>query len=101
MMCIQILLPVLDKRGHPRAYRLFEDVQNELTTKFGGVTAFINTTAQGRWTNNRRTVHDDIVVIEVMVKRINRAWWHRYKLSLEERFEQETIVIRALAMQLL
>ena len=101
MICIQIFLPVLDHKGHRRTYRLFGAVQEELTAKFGGVTAFVNATAQGRWKKNRRTVHDEIVVIEVMVKRLNRAWWQRYKLGLEKRFEQEAIIVRALPVQLI
>ena len=101
MICVQILLPVVDKRGHARPYHLFGVVQEELTAKFGGVTAFINAPAEGRWKKNRRTVHDDIVVIEVMVKRLNRAWWQRYRRDLEQRFKQEAIVVRALPMQLL
>jgi hypothetical protein len=101
MICVQILLPVVDKRGHARPYHLFGVVQEELTAKFGGVTAFINAPAEGRWKKNRRTVHDDIVVIEVMVKRLNRSWWQRYRRDLEQRFKQEAIVVRALPMQLL
>ena len=101
MICVQILLPVVDKRGHARPYHLFGVVQEELTAKFGGVTAFINAPAEGRWKKNRRTVHDDIVVVEVMVKRLNRAWWQRYRRDLEQRFKQEAIVVRALPMQLL
>ena len=101
MICVQILLPVGDKTGHARPYHLFGIVQEELTAKFGGVTAFINTPAEGRWKRNRRTVHDDIVVIEVMVKRLNRAWWQSYRRDLEQRFKQEAIVVRALPMQLL
>ena len=101
MICVQILLPVLDDAGQARPYRLFGVVQDELTAKFGGVTAFINTPAEGRWQNHRKTVHDDIVVIEVMAKRLNRTWWKRYRLELERRFEQETIVVRALPMELL
>ena len=101
MICVQILLPVVDKRGHARPYHLFGLVQQELTAKFGGVTAFINAPAEGRWKKNRRTVHDEIVVIEVMVKRLNRAWWQRYRRVLEDRFKQEAIVVRALPMQLL
>ena len=60
MICVLILLPVVDKRGHARPYHLFGVVQEELTAKFGGVTAFINAPAEGRWKKNRRTVHDDI-----------------------------------------
>jgi len=101
MICVQILLPVLDDRGQARPYRLFGDVQGELTAKFGGVTAFLNAPAKGRWRSNRRVIHDDIVVIEVMLTRLNRVWWRKYKQDLEHRFKQKSIVMRALPMELI
>lgn len=101
MICVQILLPALDPTGHPRPYHLFSDVQEELTAKFGGVTAYLNSPAEGRWQSNRRTVRDDIVVIEVMVKRLNRAWWKGFRRELEKRFKQDAIVVRALPMELI
>jgi hypothetical protein len=35
------------------------------------------------------------VVFEVMVKRLDRAWWKNYQRELEGRFRQRQIVIRA------
>jgi len=101
IICVQLFLP-LTRRDSPRRRRcLIADVQRELTNEFGGVTAFINAPAEGAWLKAQRTVRDEIVVIEVMVKHLNRAWWKRYKRELERRFVQDVIVVRAIRMEML
>jgi streptogramin lyase len=42
---------------------------------------------------------DDIVVYEVMVDDLDRAWWSTYRAGLEQRFGQEEIAVRALAAE--
>ncbi len=101
MICIQVFLPLLNGRDASRHARMIKNVKQELIEQFGGVTAFVNTPAEGAWRKHRRTVNDRIVVIEVMTKRVNRAWWARYKRDLEKRLTQEEIVIRAIQVELL
>ena len=43
--------------------------------------------------------HDDIVVYEVMVDGLDRAWWSTYRANLEQRFGQDEIAVRALAAE--
>ena len=101
MICVQLFLP-LTRQDSPRRRRsLIADVQRELTNEFGGVTAFINAPAEGAWRQAQRTVRDEIVVVEVMVKHLRRAWWKRYKRELERRFVQDVIVVRAIRMEML
>jgi hypothetical protein len=86
---VQLLLPRYDR-----------DVQKELADRFGGVTAYARAPAKGVWKPRRgKTEKDDIVVYEIMVKRLERRWWARYRASLEARFDQEEVVIRAQAME--
>lgn len=55
--------------------------------------------ASGLWQSDEGPVtRDDIVIFEVMADEIDRAWWSRYKTTLEARFRQDEIVIRASAV---
>jgi hypothetical protein len=67
----------------------------ELTNRFGGATAFTRAPAAGLWQQGRSIEHDRIVIMEVMVERLDREWWARYRRSLEREFGQERILIRA------
>jgi hypothetical protein len=90
MHLVQLLLPIGRKR---QAYRrVFE----ELTERFGGMTAYTRAPAEGLWKKRRTsTERDDIVVVEVMVSKLERRWWGGYRRTLERRLEQEEIVVRA------
>jgi hypothetical protein len=63
---IQILLPLSDDEGRPFPAANFDLLAQKLTEKFGGVTGFTRSPAEGRWKQDGSTTHDDIVVIEVM-----------------------------------
>jgi hypothetical protein len=95
MQLIQILLPLADNDGAPFPDALFADVQRELTERFGGVTAFTRAPAEGVWRQEGSRQHDDIVIVEVMAGELDRDWWHRFRLSLEQTFRQERLVIRS------
>ena len=85
MHLVQLLLPRYD-----------EAVARELTERFGGMTAYARAPAKGEWQPQPgETVHDDIVVYEVMVEHLDRGWWAQYRGRLEERFDQEELVVRA------
>ena len=99
---IQILLPLYDNDGVPFGEDTFAPTRAELLERFGGVTAYQRAPARGLWkTPEGDVARDDVAVFEVMADDLDRAWWTTYRHALEERFRQETIVIRALAQQLL
>jgi hypothetical protein len=101
MHLIQILLPLYDNDGQHFGEELYTAVRDELSERFGGLTAFTRAPAQGLWTSDGETTHDDIVVFEVMVKTVEEAWWHGYRVRLERTFRQDTIVIRAQEVRIL
>jgi hypothetical protein len=72
-----------------------------LTKQFGGLTAFTRSPPQGTTTDGGKTVHDDIVVFEVMTEKLDMQWWSRYRRHLESEFRQDAIVVRASAVTLL
>ena len=95
MHLVQLLLPLYDNDGNhfpPEPYGL---VRTELSGRFGGLTAFPSAPAEGLWTEDGKTSHDEIVIFEVMADALDRAWWSAYRAELERRFRQDVIVIRA------
>jgi hypothetical protein len=99
MQLVQILLPTRANDGRPFGSEPFAAVRAELTDVFGGVTAYQRAPATGLWEEGDDVVRDDIVVYEVMAETLDRAWWRAYKRTLEQRFQQDEVVIRALAME--
>jgi hypothetical protein len=45
------------------------------------------------------TVRDQVVVYEVMVEEVDRAWWANLRERLEADFAQEELVVRAQKME--
>ena len=101
MHLIQILLPLEDNEGRPFPGLAYAKVRGELAERFGGITAFTRAPAEGVWKEGGRTSRDDIVVFEIMAPTLDRAWWESYRADLERRFQQEAIVVRAIAVEML
>jgi hypothetical protein len=95
MHLIEIFLPVTNNDG--RAFRrdLYEAVRDELTGRFGGMTAFARAPAHGETAGERGVVRDDIVIFEVMTESLDEAWWSGFRKKLEFAFAQDEILIRA------
>ena len=95
MHLIEFLLPLRDKEGSPFGETLFGQVKEELTQRFGGVTAFTRSPAEGVWQGEQGEERDEIVIVEVMADALERGWWSDYRGKLEQRFDQDEILIRA------
>ncbi|HEV2131580.1 MAG TPA: hypothetical protein VGR27_10785 [Longimicrobiaceae bacterium] len=100
MHLIQLLLPLFDNEGNRLDHAAFDEVQAELTERFGGVTAYLRSPARGAWKEDGGEVaRDEIVIFEVMADPLDREWWHGYRERLERRFRQEELVVRALGAE--
>lgn len=95
MQLVEIFLPLSDNDDKPFASSCYETVRKELTDRFGGVTSFGRAPAHGTFRSDGDLVHDDIVVFEVMTGEVDRAWWSDYRKTLEKRFDQNEVLIRA------
>jgi hypothetical protein len=71
---VEILLPLYDNDGRRFDAREFDRVQRELTERFGGVTAFRRSPAEGVWKEGGEESRDRIVVFEVMADSLGRDW---------------------------
>jgi len=98
MHLVQLLLP-LPKHG---GREVFERTRELLTQRFGGMTAYLRSPAEGRWRDPAGEVEqDDVVIVEVMCEQLDRAWWATYREDLEKQLGQQEIVVRALPIETL
>jgi len=95
MKLVQILLPVRDNHGRKFKPILYAKIHKQLVKRFGGLTAHTRSPARGLWNSEGSTKRDDMIILEVMTKRFDRAWWKRFRATLEKAFRQEEIVVRA------
>jgi hypothetical protein len=89
-------LPLYDngREAYPKA--MFDRIRLELTDAFGGVTAFLRSPAVGLWENESGEVQrDDVVLFEIMTDDLDHNWWQHYRHDLQNRFRQQSILVRA------
>jgi hypothetical protein len=99
---VQILLPLADNHGRAFAPGMFEALKDELAERYGGVTAFAQAPAQGRWAPDGAVPsEEDVVVFEVMVEKLRADEWLARRRDLEMRFRQERVVIRYMEIGLI
>ncbi|MFC7513481.1 hypothetical protein ACFQUU_00535 [Herbaspirillum sp. GCM10030257] len=94
MHLVQIFLPLYDNAGNRLPPHLFTATRDEMMDRFGGMTSYNRVPASGLWQDEGKTVHDDLVIYEVMTEPLDMAWWRHYRGQLEHRFSQDTILIR-------
>ncbi|GAB3514342.1 hypothetical protein MNQ95_01925 [Pseudoxanthomonas daejeonensis] len=100
MHLVQLFLPLYDNAGSAFPKALYDRVRTELTERFGGVTAFLRSPAAGAWEDDRGAVQrDEVVLLEVMAEHVDHGWWAAYREDLQRRFRQDTVLIRASAVE--
>jgi hypothetical protein len=88
---VKIFLPLNDNNGRPFDAEKYVAVREHLTERFGGLTALSRSPAQGTTSDGGKTVHDEIIVFEVMAETLDASWWKSYRLQLERDFRQDEI----------
>ena len=102
MHLVQVLLPLFDNGGRRFEEADYLAVKARFTEKFGGVTVYIRSPAEGAWRRpSGARSHDEIVIFEVMTPRLDRAWWRRTRADLARIFRQEQLVIRTHPIEIL
>jgi hypothetical protein len=102
MVLIQLLLPATAASASADPMTPLARTREELAARFSGVTAYLRSPANGLWTApDGRMEQDDMVMVEVVTETFDRASWRQYAAALAARFQQDTIHIRALAVEML
>lgn len=100
MHLVELFLPLRNNAGAAFKKDLYDTVRAELAALFGGVTAFTRAPAAGLWEDDGGEVQrDDVVLFEVMVDHVDHAWWRNYRATLEQRFDQDEVLVRATAVE--
>jgi hypothetical protein len=89
MKLVQIFLPLYDNAGRRLPKALLSRERERLVERFGGLTTHMRSPAEGLWQTGRRVKRDDLVIFEVMIRRVDRKWWMDYRYRLEKRFKQK------------
>lgn len=97
--CIEIFVPLVRGDGQPVEPSRLSGLEQELTERFGGVTAFTRAPARGRWADGGEVETDEVVIYEVMVEDLDHDWWSGLRKRLERDFDQQEVVIRAHAIE--
>ena len=92
---VTLLLPLKDNEGEPYAPEVFDDLRSRLLKAHGGVTVFGRAPGEGLWRNGGKVEADEVVIFEVMVEGLDRAWWSALRAELEVQLGQDEIVVRA------
>ena len=100
MQLVQILLPRTDNAGRPFRQEEYDHVKKDLVRRFDGVTAYLQSPAEGLWRQGAEAANEEIVIFEVMVEEVDREDWRKRQIWLGEMFRQDKIVIRYLPMEL-
>ena len=92
---IEILLPATFNDGGPVPPDMLGRIRSDLVERFGGLTAFTRSPAEGVWVDEGAARHDDIIVLEVMTQGVDRTWWRAWRKCMEAQLGQDEIVVRA------
>lgn len=96
MYLVELFLPLRDNDGAAFPKALYDTTRTELAERHGGVTAFTRAPATGLWEDDEGSVQrDEVVLFEVMVEHVDHGWWRGYRESLEARFRQDEVLVRA------
>lgn len=96
MHVVELFLPLETNAGEPIGGEPFDRIRAELLDRFGGVTFFSRSPADGLWApDGEPPSRDRIVIVEVMVETLEPRWWQDYRRHLEREFGQEEVLVRA------
>ena len=95
MFVVELFLPLEKPDGTTVPEQVFDRIRAELTERFGGVTAHLQSPAVGAWKPEAaEVIHDRVVIFEVMVEDVDTSWWRQYRHQLEAELEQYQILAR-------
>ena len=99
MKLIQIFLPLYDNSGRRFAARMYSTERDALVERL--VASRPICVRQRKVCGRTKERPHDMVILEMMVRRVDRKWWNDHRHKLERRFKQKELVVRSQDMKLL
>lgn len=93
MFMARFYLPLRDNAGDAFSPQMFRQVEEELSSRFGGVTAHLEAPASWLWREAGRTHADEVAIFEVILEAVDRGWWTEFRARLERDFRQKRILM--------
>ena len=94
MKLVQIYLPRYDNAGRRFPAAAYSRERQRLVERFGGMTAYTQAPAVGLWKDGPKTKRDELIIFEVLIRRVDRKWWMDYRYKLQKRFTQKDLLVR-------
>jgi hypothetical protein len=101
MKLVQIYLPRGDNTGRRFPASAFARERQRLVDRFGGMTAYTQAPAVGLWKDGPKAKRDELIIFEVLIRRVDRKWWTDYRYKLQKRFRQKELLVRVQDVKLL
>ena len=98
---VQILIPTHRNDGARYDWPPLKSLIRQLSVVFDGVTAYLRRPGTGLWEEDNTVVRHEIIAVEVVVDRLDKAWWKTYRDHLEADLKQEHILIRSSRIRVL
>jgi hypothetical protein len=91
---VQIFLPLYDNRGRRFPQALYSRERDRLVERFGGLTTHMRSPVRGLWKTGQQVKRDELVIFEVVIRRVDRKWWMDYRYRLQKNFRQNELLVR-------
>jgi hypothetical protein len=86
---------VKDNDGHCFPPHIWENLKNTLVDKFGGVTAYTRSPAEGIWSPSpTERSRDQIFTVEVIVRDFDTEWWQILRRDMQNILRQDQLLFR-------
>jgi len=93
MRLVRFYLPLRDNAGEAFPAEMFRAIETELSGRFGGVTAHLESPASGLWRHGGEMHADDVVIFEGLSSEAERDWWSTYRDRLARDFRQKAVLM--------
>ncbi|RZJ19793.1 MAG: inorganic diphosphatase [Acinetobacter sp.] len=90
---LELMAPETDEEGNKFPEKYFRDLEKELTKQFGGLTVYQRTPVQGMWQDQSASTEQSMFIYELLLPKIDIAYWQNLKEKLEKNFAQKEILI--------
>jgi hypothetical protein len=101
MKLVQIYLPRYDNVGRRFPASAYARERQRLVERFGGMTAYTQAPAIGLWKDGPKAKRDELIIFEVLIRRVDRKWWTAYRFKLQKRFRQKKLLVRSQDVRML